>query len=239
MDETAETESKIKELIEKFVSDHWTNAQSACYLSAIGTYLKAEVPDCRAVLSKGLRDFLRQNPVVQVVQFPGIEQKVGAVPLSVSLPDDIRDLFSKTKQAPPSNSRNVYLQEFWDAFFRPIEGHQRYVLLDDTGRVRISDEPPNREDCNAYEIAPEDLSASLPNEPIVDKVNATHAAIDSWLEKHSLDPRQFVRPGTQKQDIAVGSRLAGLIRALDGLPHEDLSRITIPLDVLIKLNSKE
>ena len=239
MAEIAETESKIKGLIEKFVSDHWASAQSVCYLSAIGVHLKAEVPDCRTVLSTGLRDFLRQNPVVQVVKFPGIEQKVGAVPLAVSLPDDIRELFAGGKQAPSSNSRNVYLQEFWDAFIRPIEGRHRYVHFDEAGCVRISDESPDREDSHAYEITPEDLSASLPNEPIAGKVNATHAAIDGWLEKHSLEPRQFVRPKGQRQDIAVGSRLAGLIRALDGLPHEDLSRITIPLDILVKLNSRE
>lgn len=239
MVEIATTESEIAELIETFVSKHWASAHSACYLSTIGAYLNATVPDCRSVLSTGLMDFLRQNPVIQVVQYPGIAQKVGAVPLSVTLPDDVRELFSHPKLAPYSNVRNVYLQEFWDAFFRPIEGHQRYVLLGDDGRVRISDESLDSEFGDAYEITREDLSVSLPNEPIADKVNATHAAIDRWLEKNSLDAWRFVRPGGKRQDAVVGSRLARLIEALEGLPPEDLSRIRLPLDVLVKLNSRE
>ena len=238
--ESKEIEPKIKELIEKFVGSHWENAQSVCYLSTIGSYLNTNLPDYRGACPMGLREFLRQNPVVQVLEFPGVEQKVGAVPLSVSLPDDVRELFSRQSQPPMSKSQRVaYVQEFWDAFFRPIEGSSRYVVLEDSGRVTVRDDPPD-EDCRAaYEITPGDLSASLPNEPITRKVDATHSAIDSWLEKQSLEPRVFARPRPQMREIVIGSRLASLMRAFDGLPEADLSRVNIPVDILIKLNSKD
>ena len=240
MVESTEIESKIKELIEKPVRSHWESTQSVCYLSTIGLYLNAEIPGYRDAFPMGLREFLRQNPVVQVVELPGVEQKVGAVPLSVSLPDDVRGLFSRQSQQPVLKTQRVaYVQEFWDAFFRPIEGPSRYVVLDESGRVTVRDDSPDEESGVAYEITPQDLSASLPNEPIASKVDATYSAIDSWLEKQSLEPRVFARPRRQRRDIVVGSRLAGLIRAFDGLPEEDLSRISIPVDILIKLNSKD
>ena len=73
--ELSEIESKTRELTEEFVSDHWKKAHSVCYLSTIGLYLNAELPGFRHAIAMGLREFLRQNPVVQVVEFPGIEQK--------------------------------------------------------------------------------------------------------------------------------------------------------------------
>ena len=236
--EKDDIESTTKKAIEKFVGEHWASTQSICYLSSIGIYLNATVPDSRLVFSKGLREFLRQHLIVQVVKFPGVEQKVGAVPLSVSLPDDIRELFTQKKRTSFSPTKSVYLQEFWDAFIHPIEELSRYVLVDDTGGITIRDGTANGEGGKAYEITPQDLITSLIDGSVADKVSATHSAIDRWLEKHSLDPSVFLRSRRQKQDLTVGSRLSQFIDAFDGWPPEDLSRISIPLDILVKLNSK-
>lgn len=237
--EKDEIESKIEKTIEEFVGEHWVSTQSVCYLSSIGIYLNVTVPGSRAVFSKGLREFLRQHPVVQVVQFPGVEQKIGAVPLSVSLPDDIKELFSSQKQASFPQSRNVYVQHFWDAFIRPIEGIPRYVVIDESEGVMICEASEASESDEAYEITPKDLTTRLPVGSIADKVNATHAAISNWLEKHSLEPGPFLRPRRQKQDVLDDGRLVRFISAFDELSHEDLSRISIPLDILVKLNSKK
>jgi len=188
----------------------------------------------------GLRDFLRRNPVVHVIEFPGIKEKTGAVPLSVPLPDDVRTLFAQPSETAVSRGQRIaYSKEFWDGFIRPIEGLSRYVVLDEGGQVRVRDEPPENEDEIAYEITREDLSASLPDQPIASKVAATHSAIDCWLEKHSLEARAFARPRGQRRQAVVGSRLARLIGVFDGLRDEDLARVRIPLDVLIKLNSRD
>ena len=239
MVEKDEIESKIEKTIEEFVGEHWATTQTVCYLSSIGIYLNVTVPGSRAALSKGLREFLRQNPVVQVVQFPGVEQKIGAVPLSVSLPNDIKELFSSQKQTSFPQSRNVYAQDFWDAFIRRIEELPRYVVVDESEGVSIREALAAGESGEAYEITPQDLTTRLPDGSIADKVSATHAAISNWLEKHSLEPGPFLRQRRQKQDVTDDSRLGRLIRAFDGLPREELSRISIPLDILIKLNSKK
>ena len=234
-----EIESKTKNLIEEFVGNHWADTQSVCYLSFIGTYLNHMAPDSRVILSKGLREFLRQHLVVQVIQFPGIEQKVGAVPLSVSLPHDVRELFSRQKPVSFSQNRNVYLQDFWNAFIRPIEGMPRYVLVDENDGVTVRDGSADGEIHEGYEIKSEDLTSKLPDGSIADKVNATHSAIDNWLEKHSLNPEMFLRPRRQRQDFAVGNHLVKFFSVFDGLPYDDLARIKVPLDILFKLNSKK
>ena len=240
MVESSEIESKIRSLTEEFVSDHWERDHSVCYLSTIGIYLNEKILGFRDAIAMGLREFLRQNPVVQVVEFPGIEQKIGAVPLSVSLPDDIRELFSRPSEEVASKSqRTAYVQEFWDAFINPIAGDSRYVILDEGGQVTVRDDLPDNQSGLAYEITRQDLSASPPNQPIATKVDVTHSAIDSWLEKQSLEAQVFARPRAQRPHVKVGSRLSRLLGVLDGLREEDLSRIKIPLDILMKLNSRD
>ena len=240
MVESAEVESKIRELIEKLVGDHWERSQSVCYLSMIGLYLNTQISGYRSALPMGLREFLRRNPIVQVVEFPGVDMKVGAVPLSVSLPDDVRELFSQDSESRMLRTpRTAYVEDFWHAFFRPIEGHSRYVVLDDLERVTVHENPPDGQSGVVYEIRPQDLSTSLPNEPIANKIDATHSAIDRWIKRHSLEPRLFARTRRRTRDSVVGRRLASLISAFRGLPEEDLSRISIPMDVLIKLNSRD
>ena len=223
--EKDQIELRTSEEIEKFVADHWATTESVCYLSSIGIHLNHTVPNSRVVLGNGLKEFLRQNIIVQVVQFPGVEQKVGAVPLSVSLPEDVTQLFSRQGATSSARNRYLYLQNFWGAFIRPIEGLPRYVLVDETGGVSIFDGLPDVEGQNAYEITLQDMTTSISDESIAEKVNATHRAIDNWLNKHSLERRVFLQPARKKQDVTRGSRLSSFMRAFEGLPSEDLSRI--------------
>lgn len=232
------TESKIKQTIERFVSSHWDQSQSVCYLSSIGLYLKHAVPEHREILTSGLKDFLRQNIIVQLVQFPGAEQKIGAVPLSIQLPEDVRELFVGHGSTRYTRERHVYLQEFWNAFISPIEGCARYVVIDGSGAVTVSEGPDDSEIQNAYEIVNRDLTATPPGGSIGDKVNATHSAIDNWLNKHSLERATFLRPERSMHDSTVDHRLANVFAAFDSLTTEELARIKIPLDILIKLCSK-
>ena len=231
--------STTKQLIQDYVEEHWANTQSACYFSSIGVHISRISPESRAVLSNGLSEFLRQNPIVRVVQFPGIAQKIAAVPLSIALPEDVRDLFLQTKSATALASRNVYVQEFWDAFIRPIEGSIRKIVVDDANRIAVHDGPIEHEAGTVYEIEPQDLTPNIPNGSIADKVSATHSVIDTWLQKNSLDPAIFLRARIRRRDFPVDNRLVQLLNAIEGLSPDDLARIQLPLDVLVKLASKK
>ena len=231
--------SRTTQLVQEYVDKHWASNQSVCYFSSIGVHLSRAVPESRAVLTKGLGELLRQNPVVRVVQFPGVAQKIGAIPLSVDLPDDVRELFSRTKSTFGIASSNVYVQEFWDAFIRPIEGPFRNIVVDESNRITVHDGPVEHDAGAVYTIQSEDLTPNTPNVSIADRVKATHSAIDVWLQKHSLDPTVFLRAKLRKQDFPGGNRLAQFLSAFDGLSSDELARTQIPLDILIKLASKK
>ena len=230
-------EKATAEFIEKFVGEHWTKQETACYLSTLGTIVKKEVPNSRAVLSDGLREFLRQNPIVQVVQFPGVEQKVGAVPLSVKLPEDLKQLFARkySMSAPKPNAS--YIQDVWDAFIQPIEEGKRFVCVSKDGDVQISAGTKGDTDWNCYEVLMEDLTSMSPGRSISDRVAATHDAINNWLTKNSLDAEIFSPDEKGHRNIKSAERLAIFLSAFEGLAVEDLARISIPLDILVKLNS--
>ena len=145
----------------------------------------------------------------------------------------------RSKSAFANANRNVYLQEFWGAFIRPIEGSFRNIVVDDTDRITVHDGPIEHEAGTAYEILPQDLTPNIPNSSVADKVNATHSVIDNWLHKYSLDPALFLRVRIRRRDFPIDSRLAQFLNAIDGLPSDDLARIEIPLDILVKLASKK
>ena len=69
-----------------------------------------------------------------------------------------------------------------------LKGMPRYVLVDENDGVTVRDGSADGEIHEGYEIKSEDLTSKLPDGSIADKVNATHSAIDNWLEKHSLNP---------------------------------------------------
>ena len=234
-----DAESTIKKLIEEYVDDQWKSTESVCYLSSLGVRLNQTALENRDVLSKGLREFLRQNPVVRVVQFPSVAEKVGAIPLSVPLPEDVRELFTINKSSFGLQNRNVYVQEFWEAFIRPIEGHSRYIVVNEPGSMAISEAPPDDETKMVYEITEQDLTNGIPGESILEKVNATHSAIDTWLKKNSLNHGIFLRPRGGKKNFSVDNRLAIFLRAFDGLSSEDLARVHLPLDIVLKLITKK
>ena len=239
MDDAEEIATKTKQAIQDFVNDHWNQCESASYFSSIGIHLRRTIPESRTALPNGLGDFLRQNPVVRVVQFPGIPQKIGAVPLSVELPGDIRELFSHRTSTSPYSNRSHYLQEFWDAFIRPIDDSVRSIVVDKENRITVHEGRVQNCSGTLYTIEPQDLPRNVPNSSIAEKVSATHSAIDAWFQKHSVDPNTFRRAKLRKRSFAADNNLGQFLSAIEALPKEDLARIKMPLDILTKLASQK
>lgn len=230
-------ENSTSGFIETFVQRHWDEQGSACYLSNLGLRLKKDLPESQEIIANGLNDYLRRNPIVRVVQHPEIVQKIGAIPLSVSVPDRIEDLFAKKVSPSSDRKRGSYEQAFWDAFIKPIDGEVRFVCLDDTG-IEVSDGQASEKKEGCYEITSQDLTKDLAGATISERVAATHEAINTWLSKKALQQEDFSGPKTkfQRRD---GGRLNEFFNVFDGLPEEDLARINIPLDILFKLSAQK
>lgn len=232
-------EFQTSKLIEEYVQQHWDEKGTAHYLSNLGSRLKKELPVSQKVITDGLAEFIRRNPVVKVVQHPQIYQKIGAVPLSVSIPDQVEELFAK-KASSASNSdgkSGSYEQAFWDAFIKPIDGKVRFVCMNEAG-FEVSDNQPIEGKGKCYEIRAKDQTKELTGAAISERVAATHVAINSWLEKNELTQDLFSAP-KQNAYRRVGGRMNELFDVFGVLPEEDLARISIPLDILFKLSSKK
>ncbi len=230
-------EKATSAFIEDFVKKYWEDHKTVCYLSTLGLRVKHDVPESKLALSTGLHDFLRQNPIVKIVEYPGIKQKVGAVPLSIDIPDDVTNLFGTNRPKTSPGEMPSYDQEFWDAFIRPIDGGARFVCINQDGIVTVSNEKIQQMEVQCYEILPQDLTKSCSGGEISDRVASTHDAINSWLKKHSLEQRSFIPRKKRKLETAASSRLGAFLSAFDGISREDMARIEIPLDILVKLNS--
>lgn len=232
-------ETKTSKLIEEYVQQHWDDKGTAHYLSNLGSRLKKELPDSQKVIADGLAEFIRRNPVVKVVQHPQIYQKIGAVPLSVDVPEQIEELFAKKASSSSSSDGRwgSYEQAFWDAFIKPIDGQVRFVCFDDAG-IEVSDGQPIANKGKCYEIRAEDQTKELSGVTISERVAATHEAINTWLEKNALGQEVFSAP-KQSTSRRVGGRMDEFFDLFGGLREEDLARISIPMDIIFKLSSKK
>ena len=108
--------SRTKELIHDYVEAHWTRKPIRLLFLVLSelTYV-IPLPKVEQYCPMVLANFCANIPIVRVIQYPGVAQKIAAIPLSVDVPEDLRDLFSQSKSATANANRNVYLQEFWDA----------------------------------------------------------------------------------------------------------------------------
>lgn len=169
MPEERDPDAATSTFIEDFVQQHWDEEGTACYLSNLGSRLKSDLPESQKVVADGLREYLRRNPIVRVVQHPEVYQKIGAVPLSVDIPDRIEELFAKKATSTSEKQRVSYEQVFWNAFINPIDGEVRIVCVGEEG-IEISDGQASEKKEHCYEITSQDLTKELPGSTISERV---------------------------------------------------------------------
>ncbi|MBF7015656.1 hypothetical protein QUC32_28700 (plasmid) [Novosphingobium resinovorum] len=231
-----ENELKLAEkLIIDAVEEHWNKNQRAFLLSTLGSILKRQFGDTSALFPKGLKDFLREWPVVALVQHPDVQEKTGLIPATVPIPDDISALFAKGHPHLSEPNRVSYVQAFWDAFHTPIEA-PRFVSIKTGGFFEIVDGKPDANDVN-YEITAADIAPTNFQQPMAEKVAATQEKISAWLARHSLDHSTFARKRSPRDNRIVSSSTDMLKQVFSKLSHHDQARISIPLDIVLKLIS--
>lgn len=239
---TTTVEERTKKFVVNAVQDFWDQHQKVCMLSKLGYDLKNSIPDSKKVIGEGLRDYLRQNSLVNVVQFPNVDQKIGAVPLSIDVPDDPTELFKTKYDAEVAPKKPIFEQQFWNGFIRRIDNDKvRVVTPNDIGTVHIEDivavgfttEP------GSYIIEEKDLSPVDLAKSDTEKAATTHEKITSWLVLNRLSHEPFLKKTNYANSKDRNDRLSLLLGAFKGLPDSDLARIKIPLDILSKLASSK
>ena len=229
--------SELEEFIQTAVADHWEAKRRPLLLATLGLLVRRDHADLIAQVSEGLQRFLEQTHIVQVVRHPDQAQKIGAIPLGVSLPADIRSLFDENVRP----RRPKLIRTFWEAFHHPFT-ERKFVVLDSDNRVHVvnaASPPPN---LRSFEILPSDIVNPTPIE-LSDKVLATWAKVTDWLTRNGLSIESFVvaaPQGLPSRTIVREPSLPHMAwsNALASLDSQDQARIMVPLDIVRKLLSE-
>jgi hypothetical protein len=234
---------QIRRRIEEIVSQHWDQTHKALLLSKLGGPIKKQFPNATSVMEMKLRDFVRTCPNLRLIAHPMVSEKIGAIPTSAVIPENVVELFEEAASSGPE-TKPYFARIFWRAFHTPLV-ERRFVIPSRVNRpVRII-EGTVEDGEMAYEILQSDVSLLPPETPMVEKVRAVSDKIREWLTRNNLSGQQF-RENTD-DDAPVPKLLAtdsvlkpsvSLTEALADLHPSDQARISIPLDIVLKMLSQ-
>jgi hypothetical protein len=223
----------VEQFISSLVLSHWEEHNTPYLLSAIGLKARRQFPDFRPPQGDGMREFCRSISTVQIVTHPTIPQKIGLIPATVQVPADVSALFQHDK-APRASI--VYDDRFWKAFIgQPAS--KRFVCLTSEGGFDVIEggSSPNALEC--FEITPNDITVTAPDTSTADKAKITAERIADWIRRNKLDSSSFEkrrdRDYSRRHSNTALDRLIETIRILQ---IEDQKRISLPFDVIVKLN---
>lgn len=235
--ESIDIEKMTSDFIENEVKKNWDKNGKAILLSTIGTLIRKNVPDSGTVIKGGIKDYLRQRPIVQQIQYPGIAEKIGLIPLGVALPNDLTVLFQKSPINPTERITPVYQTNFWRAFFQSLAS-RRFVVVESDGGIKIIEDNEPEQSVVSYEILDSDIVSTPVGSELSDKVQATHEKINAWLARNSLSKEIFIKSSHDLVSIKPEDKIHMLRQVFGGLPIEDQARISIPMDILLKMISR-
>ena len=241
-----EDRKSLASSISEIVQDNWNTNHSAILISAIGIKLRRAYPNFLDLVPHGLKRFIETNAAAQAISYPGIPEKIGLIPMNVTVPSDIKELFKDRE----INEANVFsvASALWKSFHTDISG-KRYVLLNNVDhKFRVVDSLEDKSaDEITYEISEDDLSVVSTHASIEEKTTATRKKVQAWLDKNGLTDRMFTNQTHRGKYIYTrgnsGSEIDKkvkndseiLVGNWSKLDEKDLARISIPLDLLIKM----
>src|SRR5437667_11589951 len=88
---------ELQKSIIEMVDQHWNETKSAMLLTAMGSQIRRFFPNSSELMPDGLKEFIKQNNLAQLVTHPEVPAKVGAVPAGVHVSADVENFFSPEK----------------------------------------------------------------------------------------------------------------------------------------------
>ena len=218
--DSAELADRVAQLVE----EHWHQHGAPMLLSRLGNADQGEVGRLAKGHSASLAAFIREHLAARVRIDSGTQNRLvmAAAPANVEQNLDVDGLLIRTGDPQPRR----FHPAFWAAFRVPLaEDHRRF--LSTRSPIRFEDVPPTSEpqrvDCVEIERR---YIASAAGE-----VGEVQRRLTDWLDANSLDGQMYF--AAKKAALHLPHDLLG--RLLQSLDHDDLKRMTVPLDVIDKL----
>jgi len=232
------TDSEIKEAIRKIVSNIASRNDELIFLATLGTKLSRELGGPFKEQRPGLKlsDFIRENchrelEVVQDEKTPLLVY-VRVIDSTFLFDEDKYDrnfeLLTKDR---------TFFRSFWSTFAKPLDLSKRRYLRKSSPYTYIDLSHTATIACGYHEIDARFVVPASVQAGSERSVMVRHM-IRSWLKFNRLMPDNFLQRPVLSGDTSGeiwSERSKKLLRFLDELEDEDLKRISIPADIVLRI----
>lgn len=215
------------------LDSYWKQNSKALTLAQVPAVLRRKGLVIAEILAgRKLKDAILQDSGgrFQIVQNPEDQLVWGLVP-SAAASDDETGFFRPSKALQFRTAK--FERAVWTAFVVDLpENHRRFMLLHPTPRfVDVSDKDGSP--AGALEIDRSEIytPTSPPEDPELRQKNIADR-INAWLDRHGVDRNLAL---VRKDNKAAGGTRLGRKLDISHLSERDLARISIPLDVALKI----
>ena len=221
-------DSQITDLVEQ----HWQEHQTPLLLSRLGNQVSSE----NALLAKaqggGLGNYVRHRLAerVRVIRHSVNSTITGVVPASMApeTVEEINALLEKTRRG-SSATKHRFHPAFWAAFRKPLnESNRRYISIEEP--IRFQEFSEESHPSGFVEVSKNYISDLAMDD------DQTLQNVENWLTKNNLQKDIYLIDSKSKPDPDHPRNF--LDRLLFSLEPEELSRISIPLDIILKLRNQ-
>ena len=219
--------SDLNDRIIELVQNCWEEHHKPLLLSRLGNRDRGEIARLVRQHSSNLRSYLHSQLAhsIRVVQHSTRSELVGAVPSHAELDatDDDDTALEKTLNE-SIDSATRYHPAFWAAFRIPLdESTNRYMST--RKPINFHDSPGARPDGFIR------ITSNYVAGPDADNTDV-QKKVQEWLDDNKLQPTPYLSTVRSSGSEQPGDLLDRLLHALD---PSDLKRITMPLDIVLKL----
>ena len=218
-------DNRITDLVEQ----HWQENQTPLLLSRLGSHCGGEIAQLVKTRGRGLGNYLRHQLEgrVQVIQHSANPTITGVVPAGATpnTDEEIDALLEKTRHGSSSSAPRFH-PAFWAAFRKPLdESNRRYLSVDAPIRFQESSgkNPPDR-----FREVPQNYisDSTMDDDQILQNA-------EKWLKDNELQRNIYLINSQSKSDFGHPRNL--LDRLLFSLEPKELNRVSMPLDIILKL----
>lgn len=221
----------LNDRIIELVEQHWQEHEMPLLLSRLGGHDRGEIARLARQRANSLGAYLRQGLAdrVRLIQHSERPVLIGVLPMAAEVDGDV-DGWLESAQGKSAGGAPRYHPAFWAAFRKPLdEMKNRYIST--TPPIRFQDTYPEDRPEGFVEIAPEYIAGAEMD------AAAVLANAQDWLEDNALQNTSFLAPSpssapSHPHHHQGGDLLERLVRALDA---NELKRVSLPLDIVMKL----
>lgn len=226
------TNQELIARIIRLVHERWEHRRLPLLLSQLGVQGGTELTEATKRVGMTVKQYVktRLSDDIQVIQDPTRTQLVAAVPKSVDVESEggVERLLERTRR-PSTSTIPRYNAAFWAAFRTPLAKEKRRYVTDQ--------EPIEFRDITASE---EHFGQEIDREFILEgdsEPSQVARRIRNWVDRYGVDSVIYERKSSPRKDHNSDPKSL-LDQMLDCLEPGELQRVTMPLDVILKLKKQ-